>query len=138
MTCLIIYMYIGTMKQGLQVEINFFTRRVTKYTFNHIRQVTKWGFPSSVCFPWNIIIQLQGPNWVKTNSFKKKIFTKDHYVSNFIYFLVCTCLGSPQYTQSPSCHEHCCFCVEGLNHATSTCIGSSFNVWLWIIGCAFH
>jgi len=43
-------MYIGTMKQGLQVEINFFTRRVTKDAFNHIRQVTKWGFPSSVCF----------------------------------------------------------------------------------------
>jgi len=56
-------MYIGTMKQGLQVEIKNFTRKVTKYTFNHIRQVTKWGFPSSICFPWNIIIQLQGPNW---------------------------------------------------------------------------
>jgi hypothetical protein len=55
-------MYIGSMKQGLQVEFFFFTSRQTKDTFNHIRQVTKWGFPSSVCFPWNTIIQLQGPN----------------------------------------------------------------------------
>ncbi len=65
-------MYKRIMKQGLQVEVIFFTRRVTKDTFNHIKQVTKWGFPSSVCFLWNIIIQLQGPNWDKTNPFKKK------------------------------------------------------------------
>jgi hypothetical protein len=44
-------MYIGTVKQGLELEINLFTRRVTNDTFNHIRQVTKWGFPSNVFFP---------------------------------------------------------------------------------------
>jgi hypothetical protein len=54
MTCLIIYMYIGTMKQGLELEINLFTRRVTNDIFSHIGQVTKWGFPSSVCFPYPI------------------------------------------------------------------------------------
>jgi hypothetical protein len=32
MTCLIIYMYIGSMKQGLQVEFFFFTSRLTVAT----------------------------------------------------------------------------------------------------------
>ncbi len=44
-----IYMYIGTMKQGLELELNHFIRRVTNDIFSHIRQVTKWGFLSSVC-----------------------------------------------------------------------------------------
>ncbi len=42
------------MKKGLELEINLFTRRVTNDIFSHIGQVTKWGFPSSVCFPYPI------------------------------------------------------------------------------------
>jgi hypothetical protein len=51
MTCLIIYMYIGTMKKGLELEINLFTKRVTNDTVSLIKQVKNLGFPSSVCFP---------------------------------------------------------------------------------------